>query len=119
VTGDCHAPFWGSPGVTPPGHPTLPAMVTRLGLLTFRRSPTSGTTMARGAHRGHCNRHRRVPWCDQGDRDGPHARARAGNLATGFPSGWVRPPPTDRRCAVTISVNEQVAGRKVTVRAAA
>jgi hypothetical protein len=24
VTGDCHAPFWGSPGVTPPGHPTLP-----------------------------------------------------------------------------------------------
>jgi hypothetical protein len=23
VTGDCHAPFWGSPGVTPPGHPTL------------------------------------------------------------------------------------------------
>ena len=23
MTGDCHAPFWGSPGVTPPGHPTL------------------------------------------------------------------------------------------------
>src|SRR5206468_2577221 len=26
VTGDCHAPFWGSPGVTPPGHPTLGAV---------------------------------------------------------------------------------------------
>ena len=23
MTGDCHALFWGSPGVTPPGHPTL------------------------------------------------------------------------------------------------
>jgi hypothetical protein len=28
VTGDCHAPFWGSPGVTPPGHPTLLTALT-------------------------------------------------------------------------------------------
>jgi hypothetical protein len=28
VTGDCHAPFWGSPGVTPPGHPTLTLLLT-------------------------------------------------------------------------------------------
>src|SRR5215217_7409957 len=27
-------------------------------------------------------------------------------LVTGFPSGWVRPSPADRRCAVIISVNE-------------
>jgi hypothetical protein len=94
-------------------------MVTRLGLLTFRRSSTFGTTMARGVYRRALQSAPARALRDQGDRDGPHARARAGNLATGFPSGWVRPPLTDRRCAVTISVNEQVAGRKVTVRPAA
>jgi hypothetical protein len=52
VTGDCHAPFWGSPGVTPPGHPTLPrtqttwsGIIEPVGLMTG---------VIDGLHRGTC-----------------------------------------------------------------
>ena len=31
MTGDCHAPFWGSPGGYAPGHPTLVLDMVELG----------------------------------------------------------------------------------------
>jgi hypothetical protein len=54
VTGDCHAPFWGSPGVTPPGHPTLHQWMTR------NCSYTTCTDVAL-AWRGERRRHKKHP----------------------------------------------------------
>ena len=46
MTGDCHAPFWGSPGVTPPGHPTLTFQVIAVGneslVFLIRRTDFNG-----------------------------------------------------------------------------
>jgi len=59
-----------------------------------------------------------VPWPDQGDRDRPHADP-SGQFGDRFPK-WVGSAITDRlEVTVTISVNEQVPGHKVTVRPAA